>query len=239
MKIDPSTDIVAPADETRKPRSDGEQSRERLLLAAMRLFAEQGYARTSTREIALAAGANVAAISYYYGDKAGLYQAAFASMCGPPEANIAQFDQPHFTLAEALRGYYRQMLAPLLQDGNAQLFLRLWFREMVEPTGLWAREIDNGIKPEHLALAGVLCRHLGLAEANDDVHRLAYAVAALAVQILIGRDIVASITPRLLATPEALEQWMARLAGYAEAMVGAERSRMHGAPAGKTLKGHA
>ncbi|PWF55481.1 DUF1956 domain-containing protein, partial [Massilia glaciei] len=37
-------------DELRKTRSDGAQSRERLLLAAMRLFAEQGFAKTSTRE---------------------------------------------------------------------------------------------------------------------------------------------------------------------------------------------
>ena len=58
-------------DDTRKTRSDGAQSRERLLLAAMRLFAEQGFATTSTREIALAAGTNIASISYYFGDKAG------------------------------------------------------------------------------------------------------------------------------------------------------------------------
>src|SRR4051812_24113332 len=64
-------------DEGRKSRSDGVQSRERLLLSAMRLFAEQGFARTSTREIALAAGTNIASISYYFGDKAGLYRAAF------------------------------------------------------------------------------------------------------------------------------------------------------------------
>ena len=39
------------ADDGRKPRSDGEQSRERLLHSAIRLFAEQGYAKTSTRHV--------------------------------------------------------------------------------------------------------------------------------------------------------------------------------------------
>jgi AcrR family transcriptional regulator len=66
------------ANDGRKPRSDGEQSRERLLHSAIRLFAEQGYAKTSTRELAQAAGTNAAAIGYYFGDKAGLYRAAFA-----------------------------------------------------------------------------------------------------------------------------------------------------------------
>jgi len=39
---------------------------------------EQGFAKTSIREIALAAQANVASISYYFGDKAGLYRAVFS-----------------------------------------------------------------------------------------------------------------------------------------------------------------
>ncbi len=43
---------------------DKDTTRERLLLAALRLFAQQGYARTSVRAIAQEAGANVAAIAY-------------------------------------------------------------------------------------------------------------------------------------------------------------------------------
>ncbi|UUZ52824.1 TetR family transcriptional regulator [Massilia sp. H-1] len=69
--------LPPPPEEGRKSRSDGVQSRERLLLTTMRLFAEQGFARTSTREIALAASTNIASISYYFGDKVGLYRAAF------------------------------------------------------------------------------------------------------------------------------------------------------------------
>ena len=52
----------------RNPRSDSEPTRERLLLAALRLFSQQGYARTSVRAIAQEAGANVAAIAYHFGD---------------------------------------------------------------------------------------------------------------------------------------------------------------------------
>jgi AcrR family transcriptional regulator len=226
MNAKPTPAPGKPADDARKPRSDGEQSRERLREAAMRLFAEHGFAKTSTREIAQAAGANVAAISYYFGDKAGLYQAAFADMCVPPEDNIALFDQPHFTLRQSLAGFYRQMLAPLQQGETAQLFMRLWFREMLEPTGLWADEINHSIKPEHHAMVRVLCRHLGLAQPTDEVHRLNFAIAALAVQIMVGRDIVNAITPQFLSTPEAIEHWLARLTDFAEAMVLAEKSKL-------------
>jgi AcrR family transcriptional regulator len=209
----------------RKARSDGEQSRERLLMAAMRLFAEQGFARTSTREIALAAGVNVAAISYYFGDKAGLYKAALTDLIPPPEHNIQQFDQPDFTLRQAMEGFFTQMLAPLAEGEFAVLCTKLWMREIVEPTGVWFREIEEGIKPEHMALVRVLARFLGI-EPNDEVHRLAYSVAALGVQLILVRDVINSFTPQLLSPADAIDQWTTRLSDYAEAIVLAEQKKI-------------
>lgn len=209
----------------RKPRSDGEQSRERLLLAAMRLFAEQGYARTSTREIAFAAGANVAAISYYFGDKAGLYRASLTDLMPPPEANIELFNQPHFTLRQALEGFYAQLLAPVMQGELSQLCMRMWMREMLEPTGLWTQEIVHGIKPEHLAMTEVIARHLGVPP-GDEVQRLVHAIAAMAVQLMIGRDVINICSPRLLAGPDPVGRWIQHLVRYAEALVTAEKARL-------------
>jgi len=221
-----SSDTSPPAEDARKPRSDGEQSRVRLLQAAMRLFGEQGFSKTSTREIAQAANANVAAISYYFGDKAGLYQACFTAVCTPAADNIAQFDQPHFTLRESLDGFYRQMITPLLMGGDADVLLRLFYREMLEPTGIWQQEIENNIKPEHLALVGVLCRHLGVPKPNDSMHRLAYAIAGMCVHMLIGRDIVAAITPHMMSSPQAIADWAQHLAVFAEALVNAEKTKL-------------
>ena len=59
------------------PPTEGAQARARLLHAALRLFAENGFAKASIRDIAQAAGVNPASISYYFGDKNGLYRAAF------------------------------------------------------------------------------------------------------------------------------------------------------------------
>lgn len=210
----------------RKPRSDGARSRQRLLLAGTRLFAERGFDATSTRDIAQAAGANVAAISYYFGDKAGLYRAALSASSGGPQHDIAQFDQPHFTLRQALEGFFAQLLEPLRQGEQAALCVRLWSREMLEPTGLLAAEIDAAIKPVQLALVGLLCRHLGVAEADDDMHRLAFAVTGMGLQMMLGCEVVAAVRPQLLAAPQALDQWSARLVGYAEALVAAEKMRL-------------
>jgi AcrR family transcriptional regulator len=219
-------------DDSRKPRADGEQSRERLLLTAIRLFAEQGYGATSTREIAQAAGANSAAISYYFGDKAGLYRAAFTELSLAHEKDMALFDQPHFTLRQSLQGFYGQLLAKMKQGELARLCLRLWFREMLEPTGLWAEEIDHGIKPANAALVALLGRQLEMSEAeakaDDDLYRLAFGIAGLGIQLILTGDVVTTIRPHLIDSAPAIDAWSDRLVDYAEAMVGAERARRQG-----------
>lgn len=57
-------------------------SRERLLVAAVRLFAEKGYDATTTREIGAAAGVDAALIARHFGNKAGLYVAAVRAETG-------------------------------------------------------------------------------------------------------------------------------------------------------------
>src|SRR6266404_2237331 len=48
-------------------------TRAKLVNFAGRVFAARGYQATTVREICAAAGANVAAVNYHFGDKFGLY----------------------------------------------------------------------------------------------------------------------------------------------------------------------
>lgn len=59
----------------RATRKAGELTRERILEHALPLFAQHGFAGTSTRMVAGAAEVNVATLAYYFGDKKGLYLA--------------------------------------------------------------------------------------------------------------------------------------------------------------------
>lgn len=222
--------LPPPPDEGRKSRSDGVQSRERLLLTAMRLFAEQGFARTSTREIALAAGTNIASISYYFGDKAGLYRAAFTEPAPHKTEDIALFTNPDLSLREALRAFYGHLLAPLKQGDLARLCMRLWYREMLEPTGIWHEEIDNDIRPAHAGLTQVLGRYLDVPEADDDLSRLSFCVVGLALQLMVARDVIDKISPQLLDSDTAIDTWMDRLVDYGSAIVDAERMRRAALP---------
>jgi len=209
----------------RHARSDGEQSRERLLHSALALFAEQGYAKTSTRQLAEAAGTNLAAISYYFGDKAGLYRAAFTELHGNSEADMARYIGPQLSLNQALRGFYGGFIEPLKHGVLMEQCVKLHMRELLEPTGLWAEEIHHGIKPMHDALVAVLCRHLGVKRPDDEVQRLAVCIAALGVHLHVGRDVTDAVAPQLHTKPKSLDRWADQLTMYAQAMVAAEAAR--------------
>lgn len=64
----------------RYPR--GEETKQRVIDAAIDIFGRQGFAGTSTRDIAAAAAVNTPAIQYYFGGKMGLYNASVDQLTG-------------------------------------------------------------------------------------------------------------------------------------------------------------
>jgi TetR/AcrR family transcriptional regulator, regulator of cefoperazone and chloramphenicol sensitivity len=212
---------VTPPDPLNAP----DDARQRLLATALRLFAEQGYSKTSTRELADSARVNIASISYYFGDKAGLYRATFIEPMGESEADIARYADPGITLTQALHGFYASFLEPLKQGDVARQCMKLQFREMLEPTGLFDPREACGIRPLHEALVQVLCRHLGLSRSDDDVARLAVCLAGLGVHMHLGRDITDQLEPGLNRGGDALDVWADRLVMFGLAMVQAEARR--------------
>ena len=221
----PATTGTAVAPGQRPQRAGSIEARQCLLLTALRLFSEKGFAKTSIRNIAEAAGVNLASISYYFGDKAGLYTAAFTEPMGNCRQDIALYDQPHFSLRQSLQGFIASFLEPMKEGERVQQCMRLHFREMLEPTGIWADEIEYGIKPAHAALVAVLRRHLGIEQADDDLHRLAFGISGLAVHLYMTRDLVQAIRPGLLDGPRSIDSWAAQMVDQAEAMVALEAAR--------------
>lgn len=201
-------------------------ARTRLLHAALQLFAEHGFAKTSIRQIAQAAAVNPASISYYFGDKSGLYRAAFTEPMGSPVSLDAwPKGTPAPTLREVITLLIRSFMQPLHEGHLVELCMRLHFREMLDPTGLWEQELECDIKPAHAALVALLCNEFGLKTADDDVHRLAMAITALSLQYYVGRDVVQAVRPGLTASPRALAATTSRLVDFACFMVDGERAR--------------
>ncbi|MFL5516368.1 MAG: TetR/AcrR family transcriptional regulator [Gemmatimonadales bacterium] len=70
-------------------------SRDQILDAAERLFAEQGFARTTIKQIGRAAGVNSALLYYYFADKEELYQEVLRRLIGHlVERTSGSLDQP-------------------------------------------------------------------------------------------------------------------------------------------------
>lgn len=222
-----------PAERLARLPRPAEDTRERLLMAGLRLFAQQGFAKTSTRELADAAAVNIAAISYHFGDKAGLYRAVFFEPMGhaPGSDDARRLADPTLTLAQALDGFYAAFVEPLKQGDISRYCMKLHFREMLEPTGLWEEEVAHGIRPMHDALLAVLQRHFGLAAADADVSRLAVCLAGLGVHMHVGRDVTDVVAPGLNETPAHFDLWRERLTMFALAMVAAEKARRLGSMA--------
>ena len=74
------------------PTRDG--TRERILAAALEVFAERGFDGARTREIAERAAANLGLIKYYFNDKERLWKAAVARAFGELQAGLAEAVQP-------------------------------------------------------------------------------------------------------------------------------------------------
>ena len=214
----------------RTARSDGEDTRARLLHAALQLFSEKGFAQTSVRAIAEAAGTNVAAIAYHFGDKAQLYTATFYEPFGSSSDLIPVFADPALDLDKALHSYFAGFLEPLKHDDLVTQSLRLHVRELLDPTHVWPQLIERECRAPHLALVQVLCRHVGVAVADDDMHRLAFSLAGLIMQLWTQRDPLQAVAPQL-AGSGAVDQWVDRLTGYAVSMVHGEIARRQAAPA--------
>ena len=206
-------------------RGESAEARTRLLDAAMQLFAERGFSKTSTRAIANAAQVNISAISYYFGDKAGLYRAAFNDPRTNPDIDFALLTHPDTPLRTVFHLLIKGMVDPLKLGTVMQSCAKLYFREMLEPTGVWLEEIDRVIRPAHTGMVALLCRHLGLEDADDDVHRLVFSISGLGVMLMVNTDPIQVLRPSLVASASDIDAYTERMADFAMAMFECERQR--------------
>ena len=149
-------------------RPGGPDTRATILVAARELFAVQGFAGTSVRAVAAAAGVDAALVHHYFGTKDDLFLAALEVRVDP-----------------------RVVLAPVAEGGVdgagerlLRVFLSVWddeetrlpllglFRGVVEPTG--ARLVRDGFM---LMVLGPVGAALGI---DDPEHRTALVASQLA-----------------------------------------------------------
>lgn len=78
---------------TNRPGKRDRNAREEVLDAAARLFTEQGFANTATREIADAIGIRQASLYYHFPDKADLLAEVLAQTIRPTLENVSRVEE--------------------------------------------------------------------------------------------------------------------------------------------------
>ena len=202
---------------------DHDDTRMRLLMAATEVFAEHGYHAATTREICRRANANLAAIHYHFGDKAALYREVFKLPFLQQSASFDAAGQQQQTLEQSLILFYRALMTPLGGDNlMMERFMRLHAREEIDPSGVLNDVVTQAIRPNHEYLKKILCRELGVAEADADIQRLGFCLVGMAKIYFHGKCVVNAFCPELLDGEAAINTLIDKLVFYAKNLIAAE-----------------
>jgi AcrR family transcriptional regulator len=154
------------------------ETRTRVLKAAARLFAANGFKKVTVREICRAADANVAAVNYHFGDKLGLYREvlgkAIETMRGTTEA--ARQAGEGGTSEQKLRAYVRVFLQRVVGQGQDTWIHQLMAHEIADPTPALDLVIDQVIRPRIAYLSELVADMLQVPADHEHVLRCVVSV---------------------------------------------------------------
>ena len=126
-----------------------EITRDRILKAAERLFADRGYDETSVRAIVAKAQVNQAAINYHFGGKDGLYRevlrVAFRALTERQLAHAKELKG--MTRENALAAFIRHQLHPLALRDQLSRHFRILNWEAVRPTAVYRKLVSEEAAP--------------------------------------------------------------------------------------------
>ena len=149
-------------------REDGAETRSRILHSACELFAERGYHAARVADICERAGANVAAVNYYFGDKASLYTEAWQEAfkkCTPPKSPDDAIPFPE----DQLQIYIHSLIQNYMDPDTQGQFTRLYLMELVNPTGLIRDMWHDLIEPRRQVLLGIIRKLMATEDTDETV----------------------------------------------------------------------
>jgi AcrR family transcriptional regulator len=181
-----------------KQENEQTKTRERILTVACEVFAEQGFHKTTIRDICQQAKVNVAAVNYYFGSKENLYEAVCKYLFGLSVKNA----DPRFKLNEAsteeenLRTIIRDLLVNLLSQDRSNWRHMIMSREMVDPTSALTIVIKDMIKPRFQQLYAVVEGLLGENAQDELIRRCCLSITAQCLYYRFAQPVVLKLNPQ-------------------------------------------
>jgi AcrR family transcriptional regulator len=196
------------------------ETRDRLLSAAERLFAERGFDEVTVRAICAAANANVAAVNYHFGGKLGLYREVLHVAIGAIREATEAARQAGEGLApdEQLRRYIGLFLHRLLSPGQ-QTVHKLINREMTDPSPVLDELVEQAVRPRLDYLAGVIARIMGCEPSDPRVIRSVLSVQSQAVMYARPNAVAERLGFTTRPTPSQIDEAARHIADFSIAGV--------------------
>lgn len=204
---------------------DRDQTSERLLCAAMEIFAAKGYEGASTRDICAAAGIGNASIHYHFGDKAAIYRALFVRILDDFEQRLRDCGMNALAGPEALRAFYRTLLAPWADSPSKAQQFYLYLREEFQPTGVVDDLLPRGLRLQVETLGAFLRRELEQNKLDASAQRLMTVLRGMALGYVVPHRSLSLVLPALMKGGHWLEKTSSHLAEAGWELVQAERRR--------------
>lgn len=163
-------------------------TKDRIIAAAERLFAERGFAGTSLRTVTSEAGVNLAAVHYHFGTKDALLQAVFDRRIGPVnKQRLQRLDELERQAGEegpALEDILEAFLLPIMDlkrdlEGEGMVWSRFIGRVYSEPLEIVERLILEQFEEVGRRFATALAIALPHLSPGEVVERLQFTIGVM------------------------------------------------------------
>jgi TetR/AcrR family transcriptional regulator, regulator of cefoperazone and chloramphenicol sensitivity len=234
----------ATSQEAHKPRArtaaGAEGTRDKLIEAAGRVFAERGFDSATVREICRRAGANVAAVNYHFGDKIGLYTAVLQqSVNAAHVAAIRTVLDSSAPPEEMLRSIIRARLEGVTRQGRADWQVGILAHEFAHPTPAMAQIVNTVARPLHERLLELVGRILGCEPHDVETLLCAHSVMGQIFFYVLGAPALAQLWPQAELTPDQVPRIADHIADFSLAYMrqaAAKRRQVTATPGSRTAR---
>jgi AcrR family transcriptional regulator len=135
-------------------------TREKIIKAASRAFALNGYEGASIRTIVAEAEVNQAAINYHFGSKEGLYRAVLETALRALMSEDAPQRLGKFSREAQLRQFVRRQLRPITARDELSDYVRVFGWETLKPSAVFRKFMAREAAPFFAAATDLVRRFL-------------------------------------------------------------------------------
>lgn len=204
-----------------------DDTRTKILKAAIKVFSDHGYDRATVRDICRRAGVNVALVNYHFGDKMELYLAVvrYAVDADAKMELINHALEQNADPCDALRQIIRAVLERLSTTREQfGLQLRFVLKEMANPTPALAGVVEESLRPLYDRLRSLVGQILSLPPNHDKTRLCTHSIMGQVAHYSHAQPVLCQLWPKMKMSPKQREMVANHIADFSLAYLRSSRS---------------